>query len=173
MSFTEYRRPPMSMPYWDRKHKHPTSAPHRSGPRFAGQVASALGRRAAEKLGRVAPFLYNIEAMNLRFIPQLALTLAGLLALSAAAHASKRNLETATIADLQTAFADGSLSSQQLVRAYMARIDAYDKKGPTINTVITFNAHVRGTHAVHNIIVSIPSYCPRLFRGNHVSGAHT
>ena len=50
------------------------------------------------------------------------------------------NIETATIADLQTAFADGSLTSVKLVHAYMKRIEAYDKHGPTINTVITFNS---------------------------------
>ena len=77
--------------------------------------------------------------MNLRSIPKLAPILAGLLLLSVA-NAVQLNLETASIADLHAAFADGSLSSEQLVRAYIARIDAYDKKGPTINTVITLNA---------------------------------
>ncbi|MDR3416171.1 MAG: amidase family protein [Nevskia sp.] len=76
--------------------------------------------------------------MKLRPFPQLALVLAGLLAFSTA-RAAPLNIETATIADVQAAFADGSLTSQQLVRAYLARIDAYDKKGPAINTVITLN----------------------------------
>ena len=50
------------------------------------------------------------------------------------------NIETATVADLQAAFADGSLTSVKLVNAYMKRIAEYDKQGPTINTVITFNS---------------------------------
>jgi amidase len=78
--------------------------------------------------------------MNPRFIPRLVLILAGLLSLSATG-AKPLNLETASIADLQAAFANGSLSSEQVVRAYLARIDAYDKKGPTINTVIMLNAN--------------------------------
>jgi amidase len=77
--------------------------------------------------------------MTLRANPKLALILASVLAFSAA-NAKLLNIETATIADVQAAFADGSLTSEQLVRAYLARIDAYDKKGPIINTVITFNS---------------------------------
>jgi len=77
--------------------------------------------------------------MTLRFIPRLVLILVGTLAFCGAG-ATQLNLATASVADLQAAFADGSLSSEQLVRAYLARLDAYDKKGPTINTVITLNA---------------------------------
>jgi len=76
--------------------------------------------------------------MNLRLLPRLVLILTALLAFTVAS-ASQINLATASIADLQAAFADGSLTSEQLVRAYLARIDAYDKKGPTINTVIALN----------------------------------
>lgn len=54
------------------------------------------------------------------------------------AHAASLNIETATIADLNKAFAAG-LTSEQLVSAYLKRIEAYDKKGPTINAVITLN----------------------------------
>ncbi len=35
--------------------------------------------------------------------------------------------------------ADGALTSETLVRAYLARIAAYDKQGPTINAVIALN----------------------------------
>lgn len=76
--------------------------------------------------------------MNLQLNKHPKLLLACLLAFSAA-NAKQLDIETATIADVQAAFADGSLTSEQLVRAYLARIDAYDKKGPTINTVITPN----------------------------------
>src|SRR5262245_1682702 len=49
------------------------------------------------------------------------------------------NIETATIADLNAAFADGTLTSEQLVSAHLRRIDAYDKQGPAINAIITLN----------------------------------
>ena len=60
---------------------------------------------------------------------------------SSIAQAKPLDLATATIADVQAAFADGSLSSEQLVSAYLARIQAYDKQGPTINSVITLNTN--------------------------------
>lgn len=53
--------------------------------------------------------------------------------------AAKIDLDQATIADLNSAFKAGTLSSEKLVRMYLARIDAYDKKGPKINAVITLN----------------------------------
>lgn len=62
------------------------------------------------------------------------------LALLAASMASAETLDinSATIADLNEAF-DGGLTSQKLVSAYLKRIEAYDKKGPKINAVITLN----------------------------------
>jgi len=65
-----------------------------------------------------------------------------LLALSIAAHAGAAttlDLETATIADLNAAYAKGRLTAVKVTRTYLARIAAYDKKGPAINTVITLN----------------------------------
>jgi amidase len=49
------------------------------------------------------------------------------------------NVETATVADLQAAFAKGTLTSEKLTQIYLGRIQAYDKQGPTINAVITLN----------------------------------
>jgi len=48
-------------------------------------------------------------------------------------------LASATIADIDAAFKAGTLSSEQLVKMYLARIDAYDKHGPKINAVIKLN----------------------------------
>ena len=60
-------------------------------------------------------------------------------ALYVPARAAGLNVETATIADLNSAFADGTLTSEQLVSAYLKRIEAYDKQGPAINAIITLN----------------------------------
>ena len=49
------------------------------------------------------------------------------------------DLQTATVADINAAMDAGALSSEKLVRLYLNRIDAYDKKGPKINSVITLN----------------------------------
>jgi amidase len=45
----------------------------------------------------------------------------------------------ATIADIHAAYRDGSLTARQLVQMYLDRIDAYDKKGPSLNSVISLN----------------------------------
>ena len=48
-------------------------------------------------------------------------------------------LQETTIADIQQAFADGSLTARQLVELYLNRIEAYDRNGPEINSIITVN----------------------------------
>ena len=48
-------------------------------------------------------------------------------------------LET-TIADIHSAYRSGRLRARQLVQMYLDRIDAYDKKGPRINSLIALNS---------------------------------
>ncbi|MFQ5683163.1 MAG: amidase [Candidatus Binatia bacterium] len=48
-------------------------------------------------------------------------------------------LET-TIDDIHSAYQSGQLTSHQLVRMYLDRIAAYDKKGAAINAIITLNS---------------------------------
>jgi len=55
------------------------------------------------------------------------------------AVATSFDLSSATIADVQAAMDKGALTSEKLTRLYLARIKAYDKQGPAINTVITLN----------------------------------
>ncbi|HEY6643291.1 amidase family protein [Povalibacter sp.] len=57
------------------------------------------------------------------------------------AHADSFDLSTATIADINAAFAAGSLNSERLVSLYLARIEAYDKAGPKLGSVINLNPH--------------------------------
>ena len=45
----------------------------------------------------------------------------------------------AGIADLRDALDDGRVTSVQLVEAYLRRIDAYDRHGPTLNAIVVFN----------------------------------
>ena len=70
--------------------------------------------------------------------PYLWLLISGLLLLSPV-HAKEIDLSTATIADLNAGFKAGTLTSEKLVTLYLARISAYDKQGPALNTVITLN----------------------------------
>ncbi len=72
------------------------------------------------------------------FRPALAALLLALVAASPA-RAAEADLTTATVAELNAAFAAGSLTSEKLVSLYLARIEAYDKQGPKVNCVITLN----------------------------------
>jgi len=66
---------------------------------------------------------------------------AAILAMSSIADARGRvfDLSTATLADINAAMDAGALSSEKLVALYLRRIEAYDKNGPKINSVITLN----------------------------------
>lgn len=55
------------------------------------------------------------------------------------------DLTSASIADLNQAYATGKLTSEKVVSAYLKRIQAYDKQGPTINAVITLNPNALKT----------------------------
>jgi amidase len=56
-------------------------------------------------------------------------------------RAATFDLPTASIADINAAFEAGALTSEKLTRLYLARIEAYDKQGPKINSVIALNPH--------------------------------
>ncbi|MGB3481572.1 MAG: amidase [Mycobacterium sp.] len=45
----------------------------------------------------------------------------------------------AGIAELRTALEAGALTSEGLVQAYLARIEAYDRRGPVLNAVVVLN----------------------------------
>ena len=78
------------------------------------------------------PHLLNRMACALLSVSLLA-------SISPQAGAASFDLSTATVADIDAAFASGALSSEQLTKLYLARIAAYDKSGPTLNAVITLN----------------------------------
>ncbi|HEX3487230.1 MAG TPA: amidase family protein [Micropepsaceae bacterium] len=62
-------------------------------------------------------------------------------ALPGAAQAQAFHLEEATIAGIHTAFANGTLSCAGLTRRYLARIEAYNLKGPALHAIINVNPH--------------------------------
>jgi amidase len=57
------------------------------------------------------------------------------------AHAAARtiDLDAATIADVNAAFDAGTLTSERLVQLCLARIQAYDRQGPSLHAIITLN----------------------------------
>src|SRR5215510_8196037 len=56
-----------------------------------------------------------------------------------AAAAKDIDLDRATIADLNAAFNAGTLTAEKLVQLCIARIQAYDRQGPSLHAVITLN----------------------------------
>jgi len=70
----------------------------------------------------------------------LAVALAGGLL---AAQTNPFVLEETTIAQIQSAFRDGSLTCRALVDKYLARIAAYDQEGPSLNAIVLVNPDAR------------------------------
>jgi amidase len=58
------------------------------------------------------------------------------------ASAQAFNVVETTVADIHTAYKASTLTARQLVQMYLDRIAAYDKKGPTINSIISLNPKV-------------------------------
>lgn len=56
----------------------------------------------------------------------------------------KFDLMEATVAQIHAAMREGTLTCRELIEAYLDRIEAYDQKGPAINSVITVNPHALG-----------------------------
>jgi amidase len=60
---------------------------------------------------------------------------------AATAHAAAKtiDLDAATIGDIQAAFDAGTLTAEKLVQQCLARIQAYDRQGPSLHAVIVLN----------------------------------
>ena len=56
-----------------------------------------------------------------------------------AAAAKTVDFDALTVADINRAFDAGALTSEKLVQLCLARIDAYDRKGPSLHAVIALN----------------------------------
>jgi amidase len=88
--------------------------------------------------------------MNRRDLLQLSIN-SGLFAVSAgtatATEAKSLEVVEASVADLQGAMSRGTLTSLQLINAYLARIKAIDKSGPKINSIIELNPDAKAIAA--------------------------
>lgn len=60
-------------------------------------------------------------------------------AITAPANAQGFSLEEATIESLHAAFAAGETTCVDVTEGYLARIDAYDDQGPSLNAILTIN----------------------------------
>jgi len=75
----------------------------------------------------------------LALVRRLALSAVFVVWAMAPAAAQTIDLDSATIADINAAFDSGTLTSEQLVALYLARIEAYDRQGPKLHAIITIN----------------------------------
>ena len=73
-------------------------------------------------------------------IPIAALLWAALLCTTLAQAGTRTiNFDAATVAELNAAFNAGTLTSEKLVQSCLARIQAYDHQGPSLNAVLAIN----------------------------------
>ena len=82
--------------------------------------------------------------------PAVALTMAPLLAAPAFAQqpgAPRVEVHEATVAELQAAMQASRVTAVELVDAYLARIQAYDRNGPALNSLIRVNPKARAEAA--------------------------
>jgi len=54
-------------------------------------------------------------------------------------HASAPELEETTVAELQAAMQTGTYTARSIVESYLARIEAIDRHGPAVNSIIELN----------------------------------
>ena len=90
----------------------------------------------------------RVEKTGSRFFKQTATLLISAVmgsAITTQANAATFNLSEATISDINKAFDAGALTSEQLVQLYLNRIEAYDKQGPSINSIIKINPNALQT----------------------------
>ncbi len=96
---------------------------------------SARSRSAPPLAGRARLLLLLLAAVALLAAPRPARAADGI------------DLTTATVAQLHGALADGRISCRALIAGELARIDAYDHRGPALNAVITVNPDALATAA--------------------------
>jgi amidase len=84
------------------------------------------------------------------------------------------DVENATIAELQQALAEGRTSASALTRAYLARIEAYDRAGPSLNAVREVNPEALAIAASLDRVKPSPSQplagIPILVKDNIATG---
>lgn len=89
--------------------------------------------------GRRALAAWIVVGAMMASAPDLGAQAAGGTAVVAAEAAGSAGLSAATIADLNQAFEAGTLTAERLIEMYLARIEAYDQRGPALNTVLWLN----------------------------------
>jgi amidase len=79
--------------------------------------------------------------MRHAWLPTIIISITSSIGLSAGLSAAENvfRLEETTIAEIHEAVVAGALSSEKLVELYLARIAAYDRAGPRLNSIMYIN----------------------------------
>jgi amidase len=87
--------------------------------------------------------------MRYGWLPRLIIGVTSSISLPAGLSAAENTfrLEETTIAEIHEAMAAGALSSEKLVELYLARIAAYDRAGPRLNSIIYINPNAKAQAA--------------------------
>jgi len=100
-----------------------------------GRFAEFFNPRPSMSHDRSRPFVFRLTA--------LALLACGTASLEAQGRDGRDVVYEASIDELQEGMRSGRWSSAQLVDAYLARIAAYDQRGPALNALIRMNPRAR------------------------------
>src|SRR6516165_8097115 len=87
--------------------------------------------------------------MRYGWLPPFVISVTSSIGLSAGLSAAENTfrLEETTIAEIHEAVVAGALSSEKLVELYLARIAAYDRAGPRLNSIIYINPNAKAEAA--------------------------
>jgi amidase len=87
--------------------------------------------------------------MRYGWLPPFVVSVASLIGSSVGLSAAENTfrLEETTTAEIRRAVAAGALSSEKLVELYLARIAAYDRAGPRLNSIIYINPNAKAEAA--------------------------
>jgi hypothetical protein len=96
--------------------------------------------------------------MRYGWLPLVVISVSSSSGLSAGLSAAENTfrLEETTIAEIHEAVAAGGLSSEKLVELYVARIAAYDRAGPRLNSIIYINPNARSRKlppSIRNVLI--------------------
>src|SRR6516165_6770697 len=87
--------------------------------------------------------------MRYGWLPPFVISVTSSIGLSAGLSAAENTfrLEETTIAEIREAVVAGAVSSEKLVELYLARIAAYDRAGPRLNSIIYINPNAKAEAA--------------------------
>ena len=81
----------------------------------------------------------NSDIARQTFVPIVLVLLSSFFAGAGQSQTQAFRVTDATVQDVHDAYKSHRLTAHQLVQSYLNRIEAYDKKGPSLNTIITIN----------------------------------